>query len=134
MTPFGSEGWGDVFFDRLWPEWGRDMGEEWSPSMDFSEKDGVYTLRAELPGMDKDDISVSVHDGLLSLSGKKESTKEEKDTNFYLKEMRHGSFCRSFRLAHDVEMDKVDAVFKDGVLTVTIPHKGETEAKKISIH
>ena len=47
MMPFGHEGWGDVFFDRLWPEWRRDFGEEWTPTIDFYEKDGKYHLTAK---------------------------------------------------------------------------------------
>ena len=75
MTPFGHEGFGDVFFDRLWPEWRRDMGEEWSPTVNFFEKEGKYYLTVEVPGMKKDDISVSFDNGCVTISGKKESEK-----------------------------------------------------------
>ena len=121
MTPYGGEGMGDVFFDRLWPEWRRDMGEEWTPSVNFFEKDGNYHITAEVPGMTKDDISVSIHEGLVSISGKKETTKEEKEANYYMKETRYGSFSRSFRLPGEVDETKVDATYRDGVLTVIMP-------------
>lgn len=133
MTPFGREPMGDVFFDRLWPEWPRDMGEEWSPSMDFYEKDGKYFLSAELPGMSKDDITVTVDKGVVTVTGKKETKKEEKDANYYLKETTFGSFSRSFRLPGDIEEDKVNATFKDGVLALEMPHKKESARKKIAI-
>lgn len=133
MTPFGREPMGDVFFDRLWPEWQRDMGEEWSPAMNFYEKDNQYVLKAELPGMNKDDIQVTVDQGVVTVTGKREFEKEEEDANYYLKESAYGSFSRSFRLPGEVEEDKVDATFKDGVLTLTMPHKKEAGAKKISI-
>ena len=134
MTPFGSEGWGDVFFDRLWPEWRRDLGEEWTPSVNFFEKDGKYHLTAEIPGVSKEDISVSLLDGRVTISGKKETTKEEKDADYYTKETRYGSFSRSFRLPGEVDEEKVDATYKDGVLTVVMPKKEESKSKKVEIH
>ena len=134
MTPYGSEGMGDVFFDRLWPEWRRDMGYEWTPSVNFFEKDGKYHLSAEVPGMTRDDISVTIHDGYVSISGKKETTKEEKEANYYMKETKYGSFSRSFHLPEEVDEAKVEATYKDGVLTVIIPKKEDTKTKKIDIH
>lgn len=133
MTPFGREPMGDVFFDRLWPEWQRDIGEEWTPSANFYEKEGKYYLSADLPGMTKDNISVTVDNGVVTITGKKEESKEEKGANYYLKESRSGSFSRSFRLPGEVEEDKVEASFKDGVLTLSMPHKKEPAVKKISI-
>jgi HSP20 family protein len=134
MTPFGSEGWGDVFFDRLWPEWRRDLGEEWAPAVNFFEKEGNYHLTADLPGINKDDISVTIDNGYLTLSGKKESSKEEEDVNYYMKETRCGSFSRSFKLPGEVHEDKVDASYKDGVLTVVLPKKEDSKTKKIAVH
>lgn len=134
MTPFGHEGFGDIFFDRLWPEWRRDLGEEWIPSTNFYEKEGKYYLTAELPGLSKDDISVSFEDGCVTISGKSESKKDEEGADYYMKEMRSGSFCRSFRLPKEVDEDKVNATYKDGVLTLIMPHKGGSKHKKIEIH
>lgn len=133
MTPYGREGMGDVFFDRLWPEWQRDIGEEWSPAMNFYEKEGKYYLTTEIPGVSKDDISISVDSGVITITGKKESKREEKEANFYLRESSYGSFSRSLRLPGEVEEDKVEATFKDGVLTVEMPHKEQPKAKKIEI-
>lgn len=134
MTPFGREPVGDVFFDRLWPEWQRDWGEEITPSVDFSEKDGKYYLTAEIPGLNKEDISITIDNGYVTISGKKEDKKEEKASDYYIKETRHGSFSRSFRLDRKVAEEKVDATYKDGVLTVVLPHEKEAETKKIKIH
>lgn len=133
MTPFGREGWGDVFFDRLWPEWMRNMGEEWTPSVDLSEKEGKYTLKAELPGMTKDDISVTYEDGVVTITGKKESKKEEEGADYYVRESRYGSFSRSFRLPTAIDETKVDAQFKDGVLTVFMTKKEGEKTRKIDI-
>lgn len=133
MTPYGHEGGGDVFFDRLWPEWPRAWADEWRPSVDLSENDGKYTLKAELPGVNKDDISVSYNDGYVTVSGKRESENEEEGTSYHTKEVTHGSFSRSFRLPKKVDIDKVDASYKDGVLTVVLPHKEDAGTKKIEV-
>ena len=134
MTPFETEPWRDLFSDRLWPELFRDDHEDLVPNVDFIEKDGKYLLHAELPGMKKDDISISIDDGYVTISGKKENSREEEGTSYYLKETRSGSFSRSFRLPGKVDRDKVDATFKDGVLTVTMPMEKAPEARKIKIH
>ena len=134
MTPFGHEGFGDVFFDRLWPEFRRDMGEEWSPSVNFYEKGGKYYLTVEVPGMKKDDISVTFENGCVTISGKKGSEKEEEGADYYMRETGHGSFCRIFRLPREVDEEKVDATYKDGVLTLVMPHKEGSKSKKIAIH
>jgi HSP20 family protein len=133
MTPWGEEGMGDVWFDRLWPEWPRWQGEEYTPTFDFYEKDGTYHLTADLPGVKKDDISVNVENNVLTVSGKRESEKEEKEANYYFKESTYGSFSRSVRLPTDVDEDSVDASFKDGVLKVEMKPKESTKARKIEI-
>ncbi|HDZ90896.1 MAG: Hsp20/alpha crystallin family protein [Deltaproteobacteria bacterium] len=134
MAPFGAEAWRDLFSDRLWPDLFMDNHEDLVPNVDFIEKDGKYLLHAELPGLNKDDISISIEDGYVTVSGRKETSKEEEGTTYYLKETRSGSFSRSFRLPGKVDRDKVDATFKDGVLTVTMPMEKAPEARKIKIH
>ena len=130
LTPFGSE----RFFDDLWPEWRRETGEEWSPAVNFSEKDGKYYFTADIPGVKKEDISVSVENGYLTVSGKKEESKEEKEANYYMKETHYGSFSRSFRLPEAVDESKIEATYKDGVLTVSVEKSEKPTKKKIEIH
>ena len=134
MTTFGREPMGDVFFDRLWPEWHRDMGEEWNPNMDFYKKDGKYYLNAEVAGLNKGDISVSFEDGCLTISGKKRTEKDEEGADYYMRETNRGSFSKSFNLPEDVDEEKLDATYKDGVLTLVIPIKEGTKRKKIEVH
>jgi len=134
VTPLGTEGWRDLFSDRLWPELLRDKDENLAPNIDFSEKDGKYFLNAELPGLKRDDISISIEDGYVTVSGTKETNKEEEGTSYYLRETRSGSFSRSFRLPGKVDKENVDATFKDGVLTVAMPLEKAPEAKKIEIN
>jgi HSP20 family protein len=134
MTPYGEEGLGDVFFDRLWPEWRRDMGEEWTPTVDLFENEGDYHLKAEIPGFSKEEISVSLSDGTVTLTGNKESSHEEKTDVYHLKEMKSGSFTRSFELPGEIDEDKIDATYKDGLLTVIMPKKEGSKAKRIEVH
>jgi len=101
--------------------------------MDLYEKDGKYYLTAELPGVQKDGISITVEGDVVTLSGKKESTKEEKGANYYFSESRQGSFSRSFRLPVKVDEKAVDARFKDGVLTLELPVKETEKTRKIEI-
>jgi HSP20 family protein len=134
MTPFGREPLGDIYFDRLWPEWQRDTGEEVRPSVDLVEKDNEYLLTAELPGFEKGDISVSMDDGYLTINGKREEKSEVEDSDYHVKEIRYGSFSRSFMLPKKVIEDNVDATFNDGILKVVIPHVEDEKTKKIEIH
>lgn len=133
MTPYGREPMGDIWSDRLWPEWPRWEGNEFAPTFDFYEKDGDYYLTADLPGVNKDDISIDVRDNMVTVSGKRESNIEEKEANYYLKESSYGSFSRSFRLPGEVEEDKVEANFKDGILQLSMPIKESSKKRKIEI-
>jgi HSP20 family protein len=134
MTPGGEQPMGDVWSDRLWPEWPRWQGEEYSPSFNIYEKDGNYMLEAEMPGIEKDDISINIDKDVITISGKKESKHEKKDTSYYLKESRYGAFSRSFQLPSEVQEDKVEAKLKDGVLNVVMPPKESVKRRKIEIN
>ncbi len=133
MTPYGEEGPGDVFTDRIFLDWPRMIGQEWVPAFSFYEKEGNYVLNAEIPGVTKDDISVTIDNNVLTISGKKEFKKEEEGANYYLQEVSTGSFSRSIRVPGEIEEDKVQAGFKDGVLTLTLPQKKAPAAKQIKI-
>jgi HSP20 family protein len=105
------------------------------PAVDVAESDKAFELTAELPGMDEKNIEVKVVDGNLTIKGEKQEEKEEKKKDYYLHERRFGSFERSFELPEGVEVDKIEAAFKKGVLTVTLPKKPEAQkpAKKIEV-
>ncbi|MBN1834151.1 MAG: Hsp20/alpha crystallin family protein [Deltaproteobacteria bacterium] len=133
MTPFAREPMGDIWSDRIWLEWPRMMGEEYSPIMDFYEKEGKYHIRADLPGVSKKDISINIDNDLVTIRGKRESTKEESDASYYIKESSYGSFSRSFKLPGAVDENKVEANFKDGVLNLVMPSKESTKTLKIRI-
>ena len=130
LSPFGDEAWGDVFSDRLFPVWPRMKGEEWVPTFNFFEEGGNYKLEAEIPGVKKEDISVTIENNVLTVSGKKEAKTEEKKADYYLQESTYGSFSRSLRLPGEIEEGKVQAQFKDGVLKLTMPHKKASASSK----
>jgi len=102
---------------------------DWAPSVDISETDGEYLIRAALPGVKKDDVKVTVADGMLTLSGERDQQIEQKDEKFHKVESFYGSFSRSFALPDGVNEGSICADSKDGVLTVHVP-KARVEAKK----
>jgi len=126
-------------FSRAWaglePMWEAGMSWGAAPAVDVVEKDKAYQITAELPGIDEKHVELTVSDGMLSIKGEKTEEKEEKQQGYYLSERQYGSFQRSFALPEDVEADKIDASFKNGVLTVTLPKKAEAvkPEKKIAV-
>ena len=123
-------------FDKLFDEFGlanREENKEWLPSVDVSETEDHVVVRAEVPGMDKKDIDITLSNGLLTIRGEKKMEKKEEKENYRFVESRYGSFSRSLRVPEGVEAEKIEANYKDGVLKVTIP-KGESEkSRKIEI-
>lgn len=126
-------------FDEFFSDFGlKPFGESWagfSPSIDVTENDHEIKVSAELPGMDENDIQVKLANDMLTLSGEKKTEKEDKDKNYYRMERSYGSFQRSIPLPPGVETDQVEATFKKGVLTITLPKSAQTQnhVKKIPI-
>lgn len=104
-----------------------------SPAVDMVEKDDAYRVTAELPGMDEKNIEVKVTDDMLTIKGEKKEEKEEKDKNYHMSERRYGSFQRTFELPAGVDQNKIEATFKKGVLTVTLPKSPEAQKKEKKI-
>ena len=94
---------------------------EWSPLVDITEDEKEFLLKAELPGVKREEVKVTVEDGVLMLSGERRFEKEEKDKKYHRIERAYGSFMRSFTLPEETPADKVAAEFKDGVLLVHPP-------------
>jgi HSP20 family protein len=118
------------------PSWRGEISWGKAPAVDLVEKDKAYEITAELPGMDEKDIEVKFADGVLSIKGENREETEEKKKDWYLSERRYGSFQRAFRVPDGVEADKIEANFKNGVLTVNLPKLPEAikREKKISIN
>lgn len=122
----------DDFFGRpiTRPEW---TEEVWSPSVDVSETKDDILISAELPGISKENVKLSVHDNILTLSGEKREEKEEKDVNYHRVERSYGAFSRSFTLPTSVQADKVKATYKDGILKIALPKSEKAKPKEIPI-
>ena len=104
------------------------------PAVDMFENEDKIVIKAELPGVDKKDISVDVKDRVLTLSGERNYDHEVKEENYYRRERAHGKFKRAFNLPADVDPDKIKADFKDGVLKIELPKPEAQKPKRISIH
>ena len=105
------------------------------PAVDIVEKDNAYEVTAELPGLDEKNIEVKLVNGGLTIKGEKQEEKEEKKKGYYLHERQFGSFERCFQVPQGVDTNKIEASFRKGVLTVTLPKKPEAQKpeKKIEI-
>jgi len=117
------------------PSWPRSATWPSVPAVDFTDTEKAYEISAELPGIDEKNVEVKVANGVLTIKGQKEEDKEEKKKDYYVRERSFGSFERTFEVPDDVDADKIEANFKKGVLTVTLPKKPEaqTAAKKIEV-
>jgi HSP20 family protein len=105
----------------------------WAPAVDIFEQDGNIVLKAELPGVESKDVDVRVENNVLTLRGERRFENEVKRENFHRIERSYGSFGRSFTLPNVVDVEKIKAEFKDGVLRMTLPKKEEAKPKQISI-
>jgi HSP20 family protein len=112
-----------------------ETGGVYSPRIDVKETKGAVKISAEMPGVDEKDIDVSVHDGMLTISGEKKVVKEDDELGYHRIERSYGCFTRDIPLSDMVQTDKIEAKFKNGVLTVTIPKTGKAikETKKIAV-
>jgi HSP20 family protein len=105
----------------------------WMPAVDIRETDEALVLSAELPGMTKEDVQITLENQVLTLSGERKFEKEAKGENYHRIERSYGAFNRSFTLPTHVKTDKVDASFENGVLSVTLPKMEESKPRRISI-
>ena len=128
-------------FDRLFREaLTPAMGEgevstrTWAPPVDIYENGDNLVLKAELPGINPDDVEVRVEDNTLYMKGERKFEKEVKEENYHRVERAYGTFARTFSLPNSIDSDKVAASYKDGVLTLTLPKKEEAKPKKIKIN
>jgi HSP20 family protein len=118
----------------LWDRYEQQLQRDaWLPDFEVRETKDSYVFKADVPGVKKEDIDVSLSGNRLQVTGKREAEKETKEDTFYAYERSYGSFTRAFTLPADIDADHVRTELKDGVLTLTIPKKVEAQAKKIPI-
>jgi len=103
------------------------------PAIDVAEQDDAIVVRAEVPGCTPEEIDISVYGNTLTISGEKKETKEEKDKGYYHMESTYGSFRRDITLPTDVNNTKVEATYKDGVLSITLPKAEVSKAVKVQV-
>ena len=127
-------------FDRLFREafspatgGGEVSTRTWAPPVDIYEDGENLVLKAELPGINPDDVEVRVEDNTLYLKGERKFEKEVKEENYHRVERAYGNFARTFSLPNTIDSDKVAANYKDGVLTLTMPKREEAKPKSIKI-
>lgn len=105
----------------------------WSPRADVIENNEAYVIKTELPGVDKNDVKITLHENVLTFKGEKKQEKEENGKNFHRIERSYGGFERSFTLPAGVKNDKIDASYKDGILTITLPKAEQAKPKEIEV-
>ena len=103
---------------------------EWAPAADIIENDKEYLVKAELPGVKREDVKITIEEGVITLAGERKQEKEEKDEKQHRVERFYGTFTRSFTLPENVEETSIRAESKDGVLYVHLPKKAKTEKPK----
>ncbi|MCC8418003.1 MAG: Hsp20/alpha crystallin family protein [Rickettsia endosymbiont of Bryobia graminum] len=104
-----------------------------SPKTDVMENDSEYNLEMELPGITQDNIDLKIDSNILTIEGKKERSSEKKDHNYHMQERYYGSFYRSISLPSNIDEEHIAAKFKDGILSIKIPKKEQSKAKKIKV-
>ncbi len=127
--------------DRIWQEFfGKSYlpekweSIEWIPAVDVSETDDAIIVKVDVPGVNPEDMEISLIDNVLVIKGEKKKEEEEKKENYYRMERYYGSFMRSIQLPCEVDEDKIEASYKDGVLKVVLPKKPEEKKKVIKIN
>ena len=146
--PFRTTSWDpfkelEEFENRLATAWGRGAlkpnGEEaiaiseWAPIVEISEDEKEYVVKAEIPGMKKEEVKVTVDDGVLSISGERKTDKEEKNRKYHRVERAYGRFERSFTLPEQVDSTQTKAEYEDGLLQVHLPKTGKPVSKAVEV-
>jgi HSP20 family protein len=120
-------------FDRMLGELGEGREREWTPAIDVTRDNGDLVVRADVPGIKPEEIKIEVQDDTLTLSGKHEESKEDKEKGYVRRERRFGAFSRSMALPAGVDAGKIKARTKDGVLEVKIPLPKKAAKKPVTI-
>ncbi len=125
-----------LFEDTLSRTRGREEGLSagmWTPAVDIYETGESVVVKAELPGLTREQVGIEVKDGVLTLKGERKVEKEVKEENYHRVERAYGTFQRSFSLPASVDQEKISATLKEGVLEVTLPKKEQAKPKQITV-
>ena len=121
-------------FGRVSP-WSRRAlaAREWTPRMDMFDREDKVVINAELPGMSKEDVDISVTGNILTIQGERKAEEEVKDEDYYCCEQYRGAFYRAIQLPSGLETDKIDATYDNGILEITLPKSPEVKPKRIEV-
>ena len=128
----------DRVFDSFFPTQRTDESEEsskavWAPRVDLSETDDLYRIELDIPGMTRDDITISYQDNQLAISGERREESREEDNEYVRVERSFGHFYRAFRLPKTVNAENIEAAYDNGVLTINVPKAEESKPHRIEI-
>ena len=136
QTPI-MQGWLNTELDRMFD---CALGSERShrhrsgPALDVIQEEQRYVVRADLPGMGRDEVEITLQDGVLTIKGEKKQDERPENHRLHLQERSHGSFARNLRLPERVDTDKIEATMKDGVLELVLPFVPEVQPRKIQVN
>ena len=120
-------------FGRARQGQGQAGGRVWAPALDIFERKDAYVVTVEVPGVNADDLDITLEDGLLTIQGERQFTSESSEQQYHRVERRYGSFRRSITLPSQVQADAIEASFENGVLEVVVPKAEEAKPKKITV-
>ena len=120
-------------FGRARQGQGQGGGRVWAPALDISERKDAYVVTVEVPGVNPDDLDITLEDGLLTIQGERQFTQESTEQQFHRVERRYGSFRRSITLPSRVQADSIEASFENGVLQIVVPKAEEAKPKRIQV-
>jgi HSP20 family protein len=111
----------------------RAMTTAWAPALDISERKDAYLVTVEVPGVEPEDLDITMEDGLLTIQGERQFTSESSEQQFHRVERRYGAFRRSITLPAQVQADQIEATFDNGVLQIVVPKAEEAKPKRIQV-
>jgi HSP20 family protein len=111
----------------------RAMTTAWAPALDISERKDAYLVTVEVPGVEPEDLDITMEDGLLTIKGERQFTSESSEQQFHRVERRYGAFRRSITLPAQVQADQIEATFDNGVLQIVVPKAEEAKPKRIQV-
>ncbi|MCA9731989.1 MAG: Hsp20/alpha crystallin family protein [Deferribacteres bacterium] len=109
------------------------FGESWSPRVDIAESKDNFSVAIELPGINKEDLSINVKDSVLTIKGEKKAEDQKEGVNYLRMERSYGEFERQFKLSKNIVMDQISAEYKNGVLSIVLPKAEEAKPKEIAV-
>ncbi len=120
-------------FDTFLAERGLEGEFVWTPPLEVKETDDRYIVRMDIPGVNKKDIKIEVTDNTLIVSGERKEEKEEKEASYYRREIAYGSFYRAIQLPSDIDPEKINAKYENGVLVIEIPKSEKARKREIKV-